>query len=162
MCKKLFMNTFAVSSVQIDRLMKKAQSDQNIITKIDKRGMHGNQPQIDNQVKDDIKEFISAFPKYSSHYGREKGYGSSVLMLAPGITKKFVYDEFIKEKSMMSVKNGLKNIGEIIFLSASTKNMSTRATYAITTQYLQKKKAAATQCIVCSRSYESRRNSMLV
>ena len=92
------MNTFAVSSVQIDRLMKKAQSDQNIITKIDKRGMHGNQPQIDNQVKDDIKEFISAFPKYSSHYGREKGYGSSVLMLAPGITKKFVYDEFIKEK----------------------------------------------------------------
>ena len=90
------MNTFAVSSAQIDRLTKKANDHQNIITEIDNRGKHGNQPTVSDETKSDMKEFISQFPKYSSHYGREKGYGSPVLMLAPCLTKKHVYDEFIK------------------------------------------------------------------
>ena len=97
------MNTFAISSAQIDRLTKKANDHQSIITEIDNHGKHGNQPTVLDETKSDMKKFLSQFPKYSSHYGWVKGYGSSVLMLAPCLTKKHVYDEF-KEKKHVSQK----------------------------------------------------------
>ena len=68
-CKKLFTNTYAVSSGQIDRIMKKGKSDKNVITEIDGRGMHGHQPKI----SDDIKNLYQNFPNTPHTMGERKG-----------------------------------------------------------------------------------------
>ena len=95
-CKELFMNTFCVSSAQIHRLIKKRKEGEGVITSIDRRGKHNKQVRISEEIKNDIKAYIAKFPKYSSHYGREKD-SNNMLTLAPGITKQSLYEHFIEE-----------------------------------------------------------------
>lgn len=65
------MRAFCVSSAQIDRLVKKRQQGTGLNESIDNPGKKVNHIFF-NEVKEDLKFFISNVPKYSSNYSTEK------------------------------------------------------------------------------------------
>ena len=65
-------------------------------------------------MKENLKIFISEIPKYSSHYSREKDT-TNMLTLAPGVTKQALYEEFLKDENIKSVKIGFSSIGRKIY-----------------------------------------------
>ena len=80
------------------RLVKKKVNASGVVEDIDKRGKHGKQFRIGEEVIEDFKTFVAKLPKYTSHYGRGKRDGS-LLTLAPGLTKAKLYKEFLAEKT---------------------------------------------------------------
>ena len=102
-CKKLFMETYDLSSAAIHRIISKRRESDGIIKQIDGRGKHGKQKKVAEDVAEDVirdlKEFVARLPKYSSHYRRQKD-DKSVLTLAPNITKVKLYKEFLKDKDV--------------------------------------------------------------
>lgn len=78
--------------------MKKRQQKAGLIESIDNRGKHVNHKKYLNEVKENLKISISKIAKYRSHYSTEKDT-SSILTLAPGVTKQALYEEFLKDKN---------------------------------------------------------------
>ena len=116
-CKKLFMETYDMSSAAIHRIISKRRESDGIIKQIDGRGKHGKQKKVAEDVIRDLKEFVARLPKYSSHYGREKD-DKCVLTLAPNITKVKLYKEFLKDKDY--------NVSESWFMKSWNGNIPVR------------------------------------
>ena len=67
-------------------------------------GKHANHKKISNEVKEDLKVFISKIPEDSSHCSREKDT-TNMLTLAPRVTKQVLYEEFLKDKHYKASKD---------------------------------------------------------
>ena len=111
----VFLHTYGISSGRLDRLLKKKQ-DGTIMEK-DKRGMHGKQQGVRDEIKDDLKAFIAKIPKYRSHYKDN----ADLRYLAPNVKKIDVYN--------MWKENSSKNFGDALptyewFLSFWKKELS--------------------------------------
>ena len=81
-CKELFLATYTITMGRLERLMKKVQSNPNTVPK-DRRGKHGNQKTINEDVYKTLVEMIERLPKYISHYSSEK-HNDNILYLQPG------------------------------------------------------------------------------
>ena len=81
-CKELFPATYSITMGRLERLMKKVQSNPNTVPK-DRRGKHGNQKTINEDVYQTLGEMIERLPKYISHYSREK-HTDNILYLQSG------------------------------------------------------------------------------
>ena len=77
-CKELFLATYSITMGRLERLMKKVQSNPNTVPK-DRRGKHGNQKTINEDVYKTLGEMIERLPKCISHYSRD-----NILYLQPG------------------------------------------------------------------------------
>lgn len=73
-----------------------------------------------NEVKEDLKFFISNVPKYSSNYSTEKDT-TNMWALAPWITKQALFEEFLKYKNYKFSKNW--------FLKYWAENMRVKVNY---------------------------------
>lgn len=69
-CKLFFKNTLAINNRPIETALKKKNNNTNIATMKDKRGSHGKQPKINEDLKAGVLSFINAIPKIESHYTR--------------------------------------------------------------------------------------------
>ena len=66
-CQKAFRSVHGIGKTRFEKLRKK---DPELLT--DKRGKHGNQRKIDEDVNDKVKTHISSSPSRKSHYSRRK------------------------------------------------------------------------------------------
>lgn len=69
-CKSFFMSTPDVADRFIRTVTEKSRSDISGIIVEDLRGKHGNHSRVDNNIKDNLRNFIKAIPKIESHYCR--------------------------------------------------------------------------------------------
>jgi len=68
-CKKFFLNTLSISQQTVDTAVKK-KKEGGIVTP-DKRGRHQPVNKISEEVRKNVRNHISKFPTYESHYSRE-------------------------------------------------------------------------------------------
>lgn len=69
-CQKTLCDTLKVTPRRLNILVHKLKNNETLY---DKRGIHKNRPHaIKDQVREDIREHISSFPKQESHYSRGK------------------------------------------------------------------------------------------
>ncbi|XP_030752349.1 uncharacterized protein LOC115889030 [Sitophilus oryzae] len=69
-CKKFFLNTLSISQQTVDTAIKK-KKEGGIVTP-DKRGRHPSINKIPEEVRQNVRNHISKFPTYESHYSRER------------------------------------------------------------------------------------------
>lgn len=69
-CKKFFLNTLSISQQTVDTAIKK-KKEGGIVTP-DKRGRHQPANKISEEVRQHVRNHISKFPTYESHYSRER------------------------------------------------------------------------------------------
>lgn len=69
-CKKFFLNTLSISQQTVDTAVKK-KKEGGIVTP-DKRGRHQPANKISEEVRQNVRNHISKFPTYESHYSRER------------------------------------------------------------------------------------------
>jgi len=69
-CKTFFLNTLSISKQTVETALKKKREG-GIITP-DKRGKHPPSNKISEEVRNSVRDHISKFPAYESHYSREK------------------------------------------------------------------------------------------
>lgn len=69
-CKKFFLNTLSISQQTVDTAIKK-KKDGGLVTP-DKRGKHIPANKISEEVRNSVRNHISKFPTYESHYSRER------------------------------------------------------------------------------------------
>nr|CAH7753409.1 unnamed protein product [Callosobruchus chinensis] len=69
-CKTFFLNTLSISQQTVDTAVQK-KKEGGIVTP-DKRGKHQPVNKISEEVRQDVRNHISKFPTYDSHYSREK------------------------------------------------------------------------------------------
>nr|CAH7724970.1 unnamed protein product [Callosobruchus chinensis] len=69
-CKTFFLNTLSISKQTVETALKK-KKEGGIITP-DKRGKHPPSNKISEEVRNSVRNHISKFPAYESHYSREK------------------------------------------------------------------------------------------
>lgn len=69
-CKKFFLNTLSISQQTVDTAVRK-KKEGGIVTP-DKRGRHQPVNKISENVRRNIRNHISKFPTYESHYSRER------------------------------------------------------------------------------------------
>lgn len=69
-CKRFFLNTLSISQQTVDTAIKK-KKEGGIVTP-DKRGRHQPVNKISEDVPQNVRNHISKFPTYESHYSRER------------------------------------------------------------------------------------------
>lgn len=69
-CKVMFLNTLGISNKVVVNVLKKIQ--QGGIIQPDLRGKHSPSNKTPTEILENVKNHISSFPNYESHYSREK------------------------------------------------------------------------------------------
>nr|CAH7763754.1 unnamed protein product [Callosobruchus chinensis] len=103
-CKVMFLNTLSISNTVVVNTLKKVQPGGLI--KRDQRGRHTPSNKSPEETINSVKQHISAFPQYESHYSREK---SERKYLGPELTiekiaKKWLYTDIFNKQFKLSFK----------------------------------------------------------
>lgn len=70
-CKIFFMATLSINNRVIQTIIKKQKvCESGKIVEVDKRGKHNNHYQVDQAIKNEIREHIKSIPRIDSHYCR--------------------------------------------------------------------------------------------
>lgn len=105
-CKQFFMKTLDVSNKRLQNVVNKKKVASSGIACRDQRGKKGPTNKIPQERIDVIQEHINKFPRYVSHYSREKT--SNVKYLDPRLDLKKMYTLYVsfcqEEKHVEPVK----------------------------------------------------------
>ncbi|KAL0860408.1 hypothetical protein ABMA27_009802 [Loxostege sticticalis] len=69
-CKAFFKNTLDINDRPIRTVIEKQNNVAGVLLATDKRGKHGQQKKVEEDIKKGIYDFIEAIPKIESHYCR--------------------------------------------------------------------------------------------
>lgn len=92
-CQIMYLNTFDISIKKV-RVISEKKRFNNGVCPPDGRGKHGKQPKINELSKNVVREHISNFPAYTSHYSREK---TSKKYLNPDLSIAVMYRLYLKQ-----------------------------------------------------------------
>lgn len=114
-CRQTFIDVHRISKSVIETVMKEMEAGRHLIA--DARGKHLNRPrETPEDLKAIILEHINSFPKYETHYSRER---AGQYFLSPSLTKALMFRLFLqrhperpdyarKEKAYLAVLNETK------------------------------------------------------
>ena len=94
-CQKAFcaLHGFSPKRLQVLRCKIEAAGEANI--ELDKRGKHGNQQRIGDDVRELIREHIRSFPARASHYSRKDNCGRTYL--SPELSIARLHRDFLEK-----------------------------------------------------------------
>ena len=96
-CRKMFMNLYAVSKKRIEILIQKLKAGTNIPQ--DLRALHHNRPKkIANDILQQIEAHITLFPTYDSHYTRNVNINGGRQILESSLNLSKMYGLFIEQQ----------------------------------------------------------------
>lgn len=87
-CQTMYLNTLDITLKKARVIVEKKRASHSNICSKDSRGKHSNHRRIPEDRKDIIRKHIDSFPKYSSHYSRER---TSKKYLSPDLSIALMY-----------------------------------------------------------------------
>lgn len=104
-CKLFFIKTLDIFQKRYDNVLKRKNTTGTGVSPRDKRGKHTPKNKIPVERITEIKKHIESFPKYSSHYSREKKSDTKYLESNLDIRKMYrLYTDQCKENGTDPVK----------------------------------------------------------
>ncbi len=92
-CQKAFCDVFGFGTKRLQVLRQKIKASVSSVEP-DKRGKHGNQPRVNEDVCQSIREHIKSFPARSSHYSRADNHSRTYL--PPHLSVARLYRKFLE------------------------------------------------------------------
>jgi len=110
-CKNFFPGTFQISNGRLDKALQPAASHNG--PQKDKMGQKEPKNKTAGKLIEDLKNFITLFPKYESHYCRESGQSvpTGKMYFAPGLKIANLYRLYVED----CVSNARQSVSEQIF-----------------------------------------------
>ena len=100
-CQKAFCQVFGFGSKRTQVLRQKIKASATSVEP-DKRGKHGNQPKVNEELRQLIRDHIQSFPARTSHYSRGDNHGRTYL--PPDLSIARLYRNFLEIRDPEFVK----------------------------------------------------------
>ena len=106
-CQKAFCDVFGFGPKRLQVLRQKIKASVTSVEP-DKRGKHGNQPRVNEDLRQLVKDHIQSFPARSSHYSRADNHGRLYLSADLSIVR--LYRNFLEKHDSEYVKLEEENL----------------------------------------------------
>lgn len=103
-CKLFFIKTLDISQKRYDNVLKKRRDSG--VPSTDKRGKHIPSNKTPDDIIESVKQHINSFPKYSSHYSREKNPHTKYL--SSDLNLKKMYELFVQSCNDKNIETPVK------------------------------------------------------
>lgn len=118
-CQKFFKKTLCISNKRIQNIVNKKKLSVSGVSPRDNRGKKIPANKIPEERVNIIKDHINKYPKYTSHYTREKNPNRKFLPTGLTIKEMYkAYQDFVIQRNMLSRKK--KVFIDILYLTQNS------------------------------------------